>query len=446
LLDRNDVAGLVAFSRTPEPLGFGGWVLIRLGTDLRDAGEYHATRDLLRAAVARYPHDVWLRSDLVYACLGTYPPALHEALHHAAAAVTLQPNSLLMYQHLGGVYLKVGDPDGSIACYREMVRLDSKHIVAHAALGVALRKKGDHGGAVAAFREAFRLTRTKPDNYNDYNYLGAYLRDAGELDVALVCFQESIKLAPTHAGANAQLCVILRNGGNLDEALAAASEFVRVAPQDGRAHAQLGWTHRARKEYDKAADCYAEVVRLMPASAQYRNEYGLILADRGDLNRAIDAYREAIRLDPKYVLTHGNLGQALLQQGDLAGAVAAYRAAIALGPNNATVRNALARVLATGPDGVRDSKQAVEHATRACELTKWKNPTFIDTLAGAYAEAGDFGKAVEYQKMAVNLATRNKQLEAELLSRIGLYERKQPYRDPTLVPRVVAPPPRPVKR
>jgi hypothetical protein len=36
----------------------------------------------------------------------------------------------------------------------------------------------------------------------------------------------------------------------------------------------------------------------------------------------------------------------------------------------------------------------VEHATRACQLTQWRVHGYVSTLAAAYAEAGDFQKAV----------------------------------------------------
>jgi hypothetical protein len=45
----------------------------------------------------------------------------------------------------------------------------------------------------------------------------------------------------------------------------------------------------------------------------------------------------------------------------------------------------------------RDSQQAIQDATKACELTRWKKPDSLAALAAAYAAAGDFDAAGEWQ-------------------------------------------------
>jgi hypothetical protein len=61
---------------------------------------------------------------------------------------------------------------------------------------------------------------------------------------------------------------------------------------------------------------------------------------------------------------------------------------------------------------VRDGKRAVEQAKRACELSGWKEPFFQEALAAAYAECGDFEKALEWQNKAIKLTLDKADLEA----------------------------------
>jgi hypothetical protein len=60
--------------------------------------------------------------------------------------------------------------------------------------------------------------------------------------------------------------------------------------------------------------------------------------------------------------------------------------------------------------------------------TNRKAPYNLDTLAAAYAEAGEFTKAVSVQKEAIALL-RDEKEKKDFASRLKLYESKTPYRD-----------------
>jgi tetratricopeptide (TPR) repeat protein len=65
----------------------------------------------------------------------------------------------------------------------------------------------------------------------------------------------------------------------------------------------------------------------------------------------------------------------------------------------------LAWLLATYPDSKsRDGSEAVGLAERACVLTERRIPALLDTLAAAYAEAGDFPRAISTAEEALKHA------------------------------------------
>jgi tetratricopeptide (TPR) repeat protein len=91
--------------------------------------------------------------------------------------------------------------------------------------------------------------------------------------------------------------------------------------------------------------------------------------------------------------------------------------------------NELAWLLATSDDPkVRDGSNAVVFAERAVALTKRKDPEIMDTLAAAYAEAGQFEKAVTVQKEAVALMQDGEQRD-DLENHLRLFSARIPYRE-----------------
>jgi tetratricopeptide (TPR) repeat protein len=125
----------------------------------------------------------------------------------------------------------------------------------------------------------------------------------------------------------------------------------------------------------------------------------------------------------------------------------------------ADVLNSRAWLRATCPDAsIRNGQLAVADAKKACELDKWILESYIDTLAAAYAEAGDFASAMHYQERAIaarralpkqsaktlgklkynselykrvsdRLAEEVAKSLVGMAQRLELYKRHQPYRE-----------------
>jgi hypothetical protein len=79
---------------------------------------------------------------------------------------------------------------------------------------------------------------------------------------------------------------------------------------------------------------------------------------------------------------------------------------------------------------LRNGPEAIENATKACELTIWQIPTYVDTLAAAYAETGDFDSAIKWQKKAIDLLSEEQRPlhRPDFELRLKRYELGQPAR------------------
>jgi len=116
--------------------------------------------------------------------------------------------------------------------------------------------------------------------------------------------------------------------------------------------------------------------------------------------------------------------------GQYSNAVAMLHQATLSDPKDDWSYNRLAWIQATCPDGsVRNGHDAAAAAGKACELTEWRNWRCIDTLAAAYAEAGDFKRAVEFQEQALRAGNPTEAEQKGIRERIALYRQSQPFRE-----------------
>ena len=78
-------------------------------------------------------------------------------------------------------------------------------------------------------------------------------------------------------------------------------------------------------------------------------------------------------------------------------------------------------------EGERDERRrAVEAARKACELTDFQDFNALKALAAAFAEQGNFEKAIGWQEKAIERSPEEKKAAEEEL--LNLYQDEKPFR------------------
>ena len=175
-----------------------------------------------------------------------------------------------------------------------------------------------------------------------------------------------------------------------------------------------------------------EALRIRPHFPEANSTYAIVLVRQGRAAEARERINEVLRSNPADASAHFTLAQACSLAGEYAEAVRQYEAGLRLKPENADALNNLAWIRASNADPAnRNGAEAVRLAQKACELTRFRRPLMIGTLAAAYAEAGRFPEAVaaahKAQEVALSLGKPEiAQKNAELLE---LYQAGKPYHE-----------------
>ena len=155
-------------------------------------------------------------------------------------------------------------------------------------------------------------------------------------------------------------------------------------------------------------------------------------AAAAEYRQLIALYEKADAASPNQVWIKSNLARLLREKGKLAGVKEINRAVAELYRKNAEggnpiALNELARFLAVCSDSkLRDGPAAVAFAKRAVAATKPANPSYLDTLAAAYAETGEFDQAISAEQQAIALLKEGPASRGFAL-RLELYKARKPY-------------------
>lgn len=283
-----------------------------------------------------------------------------------------------------------------------------------------------------ALKSLDKVANLAPGSIVPHELRGEFYREMGEFDKAIDEFTRVLQMQPGRDLALIRRAEAYFFADKLDEAQADIDAVLKNNPDLALAHGLRAQILAGKRKFGDAISEMKLLAKDMPGQADVQMQLALYYLLNDQTREAIAAYSDVIEQDGKHFMALRGRGDAYLNLGDHAAAVEDFSAAYKVEPDDSALLNNYAWVLATSPDDdVRDGKRAIELAEKACELTEYKAPHILSTLAAGYAETGDFEKAREWSKKAVDLAEEQDDREngPQLKKELASYEEEKPWRE-----------------
>jgi len=196
------------------------------------------------------------------------------------------------------------------------------------------------------------------------------------------------------------------------------------------AHHNLGVVFQAQNHFSEAEAHFRSALQLRPDYYEAENNLGESLLMQDRLNEAENHIDRSIALNPGYAASRWNKALLYARERKKGEAYAIVQDGLAQSSVYLDGLNTFARFLATTDDSsVRDPQTAELLARRGCELTRYFNPYFLDTLAAACAAQGRYLEACQLASRALTIALSlgNEELEREITGRLKRYKSNKSY-------------------
>lgn len=207
----------------PEVQQQSATLIVWLSRALVKAEKFETSVDVLIAAHQCQPDDYLLNSELSMA--HWRQKSTGSAIGYARAALAIRPTSIDAHTRLVLILSDIGridDKNEAVIWAKRAVTLDVNNSESHRYLGMALREAGELDAALIEYEKAIQL-----NDKSVHAYLSKCncLYQMGKVAESIRVTKQALKLDPNSLHAAFKLAIDLRQQGNLKEALA---ELVKV--------------------------------------------------------------------------------------------------------------------------------------------------------------------------------------------------------------------------
>lgn len=355
-------------------------------------------------------------------------------------AVRLSPDEITALRTRGLTLADMRKYDEALADFDKVLELDPDHLATLAAKIEVLTRQERYDDALTLLEKLRGLMPQSVDPWVLQARVHGFQKD---FEAAAEDLNSALKIDSANLGVLLLRASVFQELKQTDKALADVEQVLKMAPDSTAAMRLRSAILAGAGKFEEAIKQFEELQKKAPEDLEVNLRLALIYSGEKKLEKAVELFSKVLASEPTNVIALRGRADTLLILGRHSEAIADFEKALKQEPNDDGLLNNLAWVLATSPDdALRNGKRAIELATKACELTEYKQAHILSTLGAAHAETGDFETAIKWSEKAVELG-EGAQKEA-LMKELESYRAGKPWRellageDPDTAP---APPP-----
>jgi tetratricopeptide (TPR) repeat protein len=215
--------------------------------------------------------------------------------------------------------------------------------------------------------------------------------------------------------------MMFMNTGKLEAAAADLCRAAELDPLNGERLLRLGRVQLALRRPTAAQLVLQKAAKILPGEIDVTNSLAESQIMLGEFESAVKALTEALDKQAENPVALRLRGEARCAMDQYRSGLHDLEESIRVGGESVKARILLSRTYATAKDSrYKDPRKALDNARVAVDMTEGKDPEALAALAGAFASAGDYTRAVVEMRKAVLLDPSNHSFVTELQT----YERK----------------------
>jgi len=228
-------------------------------------------------------------------------------------------------------------------------------------------------------------------------FLGELSVEEGNDSIAILYFQDALKLAPWNLQLWNRVGILLFESQRFEETIVEMKKAILKFPDDFVNNLILGLSLSQQNDIEGASRALEHAVRLNPNDLTALHAYGFTLNQLNRNDAALVYLDKALYLSPDNIQVIGTMGLIYDSMDDFAMSDSLYERALLIDSSDVLISNNYAYSL---------SERGIQ-LDRALELSEYAveqeptNSSYLDTIGWVHFKLGNLDKALKYIKLAM---------------------------------------------